>query len=214
MRKSLARNSDGRILFGTGSTGCGKTTWAFREVPREAELLVWDAKLEWSGKFKRCVAIHSLRDLHEWVTTGAVRGARFTSAAYVGPMSRDHFITFCKLAWVWLRIKKRRWLVVEELADVTNPGKAPAAWGEILRKSRDPWQSNVIALTQRPAESDSTIAGNCAVIHSGFQSFPRDRKTISEYLDVPLAQVVALASCEYIERNMRTRELRTGVLKF
>jgi hypothetical protein len=182
-------------------------------VPAAADLLVWDAKNgEWAKKFKLTLA-RTLTELHGLIIANLKTGARFR-VAYVGPISRDHFSIFCKLAWVWLRAKKKRWLVVEELADVTNPGKAPQFWGEILRKGRDPHQANVIGLTQRPAESDSTIAGNCALIHSGFQSFPRDRKTISEYLDVPVAQVAALSECEWIERNMRTRELRTGKITF
>lgn len=183
-----------------------------REIPTGADLLVWDAKLEWVKKM-RLTPVYTLADLHARIIANLKTGASFR-VSYLGPVDRDHFATFCKLAWVWLRAKKRRWLVVEELADVTNPGKAPQAWGEILRKSRDPYQANVIGLTQRPTESDSTIAGNCAVIHAGFQSFPRDRKTIAEYLDVPLAQVAALLSCQWIERNMRTRELSTGTITF
>jgi hypothetical protein len=180
-------------------------------VPAGADMLVWDAKPEWHTRFG-LVVVRSLAELHAHVI--ASLDGRPSRISYQGPMTREHFAVFCRLAWVWIKAKKKRWLIVEELADVTNPGKAPQFWGEILRKGRDPWHANVIGLTQRASESDSTIAGNCSLIHAGFQSFPRDRKTISEYLDVPLQEVRDLGELDWIERDMRTRELRRGRLDF
>jgi len=198
--------SDGQIFLVTGSTGSGKTTWALREAGG-GDLLVWDSKLEWHKK-TNCTPLQSLDMLHMVIVRDVREPAQFRYA-YVGVHSRAHFEIFCRLAWVWLRAKKGRTLVVEELSDVTHPGKAPDAWGEILRKSRDQ-KARIFALTQRPSESDKTVAGNAAVIHSGFQTFPRDRKTIAEYLDVPVAQVLALKQFEWIERDTRARKLRTG----
>ena len=113
---------------------------------------------------------------------------------------------------VWMKAAPGS-LVVEELADVTSPGKAPEGWGELIRKGRH-YGGSIYALTQRPAESDKTIAGNADIIHTGRLSFPRDRKTMAEYLDVPVSKITALPSLHWIERDMRTRELRTGVLTF
>jgi hypothetical protein len=198
--------SDGQIFLVTGSTGSGKTTWALREAGG-GDLLVWDSKLEWYKK-ARLSTLRTLDALHGVIMADLKNPAPFRYA-YVGQHTRAHFEIFCRLAWVWLRAKKGRTLVVEELSDVTHPGKAPDAWGEILRKSRDQ-KARIFALTQRPAESDKTVAGNAAIIHAGFQTFPRDRKTMSEYLDVPLSQVLALKQFEWIERDTRARKLRTG----
>jgi hypothetical protein len=85
---------------------------------------------------------------------------------YIGAVTPKHFQIFCKLAWVWLRAAAGV-LVVEELSDVTNPAKAPPAWGAICRKHRHALGSTVYALTQRPAESDKTILGNAELIHAG-----------------------------------------------
>ncbi len=172
-----------------------------------AEVLVWDTVGEWSRKYG-CAPLRTLSNVHMFVAPDA--GGR---GAYCGPISREHFDTFCKLAWVWMRMRAGRVLVVEELADVTSPGKAPAAWGEIVRKGRH-MGGSIYALTQRPAESDKTIAGNADVIHTGRLSFPKDRKSLAEYLDVPESEVTALPSLAWIERDMRTRELRKGTLKF
>lgn len=173
-------------------------------------MLVWDAKPEWAPRFGLTI-VRTLQQLHAHVV--ASLDGRPSRLSYQGPMTREHFDIFCRLAWVWLKAKKRRVLVVEELADVTNPGKASQWWGEILRKGRDPHQALVIGLTQRASESDSTIAGNCTVIHAGYQSFPRDRKTIAEYCDVPLEEIRNLGALDYVERDMRTRELRRGRLE-
>lgn len=171
------------------------------------EVIVWDSVGEWT----RCGhvrPVRSLRELHASVVSGQP-----IRVGYVGPISRDHFEIFCRLVWVWMRCGRGRVLVVEELADVTSPGKAPAAWGEIVRKGRHQG-GRIYALTQRPAESDKTIAGNADIIHAGRQSFPRDRKSMAEYLDVPELEVTNLRSLEWIERDMRTRDLRRGTVKF
>src|SRR5262249_46537290 len=118
-----------------------------------------------------------------------------------------------KLATVFMKAQPDSCVVVEELADVTNVGKAPAGWGEMVREGRH-YAGDIYALTQRPQESDKTVAGNCDIIHSGRQSFPGDRKQMAEYLDVPVDQFRKLKNLDYIERNMRTQELSCGVLTF
>ncbi len=180
------------------------------------ELLVWDAVGQWSREGE-CTGVRTLAQVHAWITSGGGTGR----TGYCGPISLPDergrpvplFPIFCKLAWVWMRMRRGRVLVIEELADVTSPGKAPAAWGEIVRKGRHEGGS-IYALTQRPAESDKTIAGNADVIHTGRLSFPRDRLSLAEYLDVPVSEITALPSLAFIERDMRTRELRRGTLTF
>lgn len=214
---------DGEAILVAGSRGSGKTAWTLQRVPQGANtrLLVWDVVGEWSKK-GRCVPVATLRELQQLVIADAKRPARF-KVGYVGPIEETIrtgntvrrvplFPIFCRLAWVWMRVKPGT-LVVEELADVTSPGKAPAEWGEIVRKGRHTG-CTVIALTQRPAESDKTIAGNADLIHTGRLSFPRDRASLAEYLDVPVAEITALPSLAWIERDMRTRELKRGVLRF
>lgn len=117
------------------------------------------------------------------------------------------------MAWVWMRAHKGGVLVVEELADVTAPGKAPPEWGEIARKHRH-HEGAVYALTQRPAESDKTILGNATVLHVGRLNMASDREYCARCLDVPLDQVDSLADLEFLERNMRTRELTRGRVSF
>jgi hypothetical protein len=171
---------------------------------------VWDSAGEW---WRACTLtpLGTLADLHSHIIAELRRPA-VQRIAYTGPVTRAHFETFCRLAWVWLRAAPGS-LVVEELADVTSPGKAPAAWGEIVRKHRHA-RGVVYALTQRPAESDKTILGNAAVIHTGRLNMARDRAYMAAVLDVPQSDVDQLADLDYIERNMRTRALSRGRVTF
>ncbi len=64
------------------------------------------------------------------------------------------------------RSPPHRWLrkltvIVEELADVTTPQKAPESWGVLLRRGRK-YGISTYAVTQRIQEIDKTIIGNMA----------------------------------------------------
>lgn len=182
-----------------------------RGAPR---LLVWDSGYD----FQPALGLHpvrTIRELHELVVAD-IRNpdAMPQRIAYTGPVSREHFIAFCRLAYVWLRAHPGGVLVVDELSDVTSSGKATPGWGEIVRKHRKFKRGRVYALTQRPAESDKTIIGNATVIHAGRMNFESDELYMARCLKVPLEQVQALQDLAYIERNMRTRTLSTGVVTF
>lgn len=176
-------------------------------------MLVWDITGEWSSRLN-LVPVRSIAELGELVIAD-VRGTRAQTfrVGYIGPLTEKHFDAFCRLAWVWIRSRRGNVLVVDELSDVTSPGKAPAAWGEIVRKNR--FRGGVVyALTQRPAESDKTILGNCALIHCGRMNTRRDRAYMADCLDVPLEDVTALQDLEYLERDMRTHLVRRGRVQF
>jgi hypothetical protein len=212
---------DGEAYFVVGSRGSGKSTWTMQRTRGARRLLVWDPLGQWSAAGLVTPA-RSIRELSELVVANIRNGGAAFRVGYVGPIAvadakgRMHslFLPFCRIAWAWLRARAGGVLVVEELADVTQPGKAPAAWGDIVRKSRHSHRSQLFALTQRPAESDKTIAGNCDVIHCGRLSLPRDRKTLAEYLDVPVGQVASLVGTQFIERDNRTGAVRRGAVRF
>jgi len=182
-----------------------------QQVGDAHRLLVWDSAGEW---WRRGLGVPVLLpDLHRSTLQAIADRRAPLRLCYAGPVTREHFEVFCRLAWVWIRSGPGAHLVVEELADVTSPGKAPAAWGEIARKHRH-YAGLVYALTQRPAESDKTILGNATVLHVGRMNFASDRLYVARCLDVSQDQVDALADLEFIERNMRTRELSRGKVTF
>jgi hypothetical protein len=217
------RIGDGQAIFVVGSRGAGKTEWTMQQTHTATRLLVWDPVQQWTkrGLVQPAYTIEALKD---FVVDNIRRGGRFR-VGYAGPIAIElrsgttHktvplFPVFCRLAWTWLRARPGGTLVVEELADVTNPGKAPLHWGEIVRKSRHVAHSRVFGLTQRPAESDKTLAGNCDLIHCGRLSNPTDRASLAKYLDVPVSDINGLGELQWIERDNRTRALRRGMLKF
>jgi len=204
------RRPDGIAVLVSGSRGSGKSGWTRQQCEGAERLLVWDSVHEWS-RDRLVTPVRTLTELHDLVVAD-LRAPGAFRYGYTGPVNDKTFHTFCKLAFVWIKAAPGT-LVVEELADVTSPAKAPEGWGEIIRKGRH-YSGRIYALTQRPAESDKTIAGNADVIHTGRLSFPRDRKALAEYLDVPVDQITSLESLHWIERDMRDRRLTRGVLSF
>ena len=205
------RRADGQAFLVCGSRGSGKSGWTRQQCQNAHRLLVWDSVGEWS-RDRIVTPVGSILRLHELITADIANPGPFRYG-FTGPVHEATFNSFCKLAFVWMKAAPGGVVVVEELADVTSPGKAPQGWGEIVRKGRH-YSGSIYGLTQRPTESDKTLAGNADVIHCGRLSFPRDRKTLAEYLDVPVDHITELQSLHWIERDMRTRELRTGVLTF
>lgn len=197
---TLERRREGRLYAVAGASRSGKSLWTAQRVARVRRLLVWDLLGEWAQRY-RCARVSSLEEL---VGVLELQG-RF---AFHRPGMVGDFDAFCRLAWCWLRLAPGA-LVVEETAAVTQPGKAPPAWGDIVRMGLR-YGVDIYALTQRPAESDKTAFGNASVVHAGRFVTPRDRATIAEYLDVPVASVAALRPLDWIERDYVTGVSRKG----
>lgn len=170
---------------------------------------MWGVKADFS-RFYGCSGTNDPRVLHRAALSSAP-----VRLEYTAPATTEHFDAWCRLAWVWLRVNAKAGhtvsLVVDELADVTSPGKAPVAWGEIVRKAME-HHPRIYALTQRPAESDKTILGNCFTLRCYAMSRADDRRAMARELDVDQALVDALRHDrkEWIERSMVTRRLTTG----
>lgn len=198
------KRSDGVIFYTIGSTGSGKTTWVRQRTRDESRALVWDGKAEWGAQWGFRV-VTSPQELLRYVLPSSPPAR----VSYRVPVTREHFDTFCKLAWVLIRAHACS-LVVEELADVTTASKAPVAWGEIVRKSRG-FGAHVYALTQRPQEVDKTVQGNASIYHCGRMSDAFDATYVARrLLGVPPSQVINLKPLEFIERDVRTGSTRTG----
>lgn len=189
---TLQHRREGKLHAVTGASRSGKSLWTAQQVAGARRLLVWDLLGEWSTRY-RCERVATLQDLAAAMHGPAAR------LAYHRPGMVGDFATFCRLAWVWVRLAPGA-LVIEETATVTSPGKAPAEWGDILRMGLR-YGVDIYALTQRPAESDKTAFGNASVIHAGRAVTPGDRAMIAQYLDVSIDQVKALKPLEFLERH-------------
>ena len=201
MRKHDRTNKPHVVLV-TGKTGMGKTTDLLREpeLRRASRVVVWDTKGEWARQgftpVISCIALIA--------TLKANRAGRFALI----PASLKWFDLFCRAAFAWGECT----VLVEELADVTHPGKAPEAWGMLLRRGRDQG-CKLYATTQRPSESDKTISGNVTRVRSYKLGRGRDRKYMADEFDLPLAGLAALKPHDWIEIDDHGR-VRRGRTRF
>lgn len=198
MPATLQRRSDGTLHYVTGSMGSGKTSLVRQATLAAPRALYWDGKgIDW-GPRERCRVV----DLHELRAVISAPAGRFSVRV---PATKENFERFCRLAWVWGRLRPGV-IVVDEIADVTNVGKAPQAWGEIARKVRA-YGTDVWVTTQRPQECDKTAQGNAMMFHCGLMADADDQVYVARRLlgGVPVADVASLAPLEFLERDVRSR---------
>lgn len=182
---------DGVLYAVAGASRHGKTSWVKQRIKDAARLLVLrDPRLEYLEL--GCKIIETLPALARTLRECTGRG-RFI---YHGPDA--DFEHVCRLGYLWAQ----QWpciLVAEEISDVTNPGKAPGGWGDLIRKGLY-YGPHIYSVTQRPAECDKTVWGNASCIHTHGFVRQEDREYMARQLGVPVAEVEALRPFEYLER--------------
>lgn len=201
------KRPDGKLYAIAGASRSGKTAWLAQHVENRARMLVWDYKREWFLRY-RCRHVETIEELASVVRPGA-RPERVAFASM--DMSREAFDVFCRLAFVWLRSDVGA-LVIEETASVTSPGKAPAAWGNILRMGLG-FGCDIYAVTQRPQESDTTAFGNASVLHCHRLARDADRRYMAREMDLPKSRIDALQPLQWIERDA-SGQVVEGVVRF
>jgi hypothetical protein len=194
----IEQRPDGEIITVTGCSGSGKTIWAMRAVAPAARLLVWDSHLQWSSH--GCRGLKTIAELARACSTREP-----AHLAYTGPL--DAFDAFCRVALCWVKLA-RATVVIEELAEVTTPGKAPPGWGELVRWIRK-LGGSLVVLTQRPQESDKTSLNNSMRIVVHACSGRTDARYMAAVIGVDQAAIESLNydRKEHIERraNRTTR---------
>tara|TARA_Y100001951_G_C11296191_1_gene275799 strand:- start:4126 stop:4749 length:624 start_codon:yes stop_codon:yes gene_type:complete len=181
-----------------GGTGSGKSSLIKKHaIKNERRIIVWDGKDEYGGEngFER---ITSAVALARRLADG--RDGRIAFAARL-----DRFDFWARAAWAWGNCL----VIAEELADVTNPAKAPLPWGEIIRKGRGHGLRTVTA-TQRPAEIDKTTVGNATAGYVGFLAFDADRKYVADRIGFPRDRLDALDMGDYLYRQFPRGEITAG----
>lgn len=194
------------IVAAFGASGSGKTLRikAGLAAAKPSRLLVWDPQGEYQA--------HGRTYTDRARLLANVRSAESFRAVYQ-PGDRldlyaERFEWFCRLAYALGNLR----LVVDELADVTTPSKAPAAWSVVTRKGRHRGLVVVVA-SQRPAGVDKDLFSQCTHVSCGRLNFARDLAVMGEVLDVDPARLKALPDLAYIERDMRTGATREGAVK-
>ncbi|MBM0105609.1 hypothetical protein JM946_12655 [Steroidobacter sp. S1-65] len=200
--QSGVRRKDGELILVAGASGSGKTLYSMRACAPAARLIVWDSHLEWWGR--GCTPVRSISELARVLSTKEPG-----QWAYIGPVDSRSFTGFCRVALCAMKLEPCT-IVVEELADVSTPAKAPKAWGELLRWARK-LGCTVYGITQRPAESDKTLAGNATRIVCHALGSDLDAAYMTRYMPVSKERLLALdyERMEYLER-LKNRTMRAG----
>lgn len=195
----MSEKNRARIIVVCGGSGTGKSAWVKQQIATAKRCIVWDI----TGEYAR----HGFLQINS--ATQLIAALKSTSAriAYV-PASVSHFDLFCRAAYAWGRCT----VVVEELADVTTPGKAPTGWGMIVRRGRHQGLT-VYGVTQRPAESDKTIIGNATLTHCCKLKRDTDRAYMAREMGCDKKLLDALKPLEFIEADELGR-VRRGKMTF
>lgn len=186
--------TDGVLTLVTGASRSGKSSAVMLECLNALPLLVWDVEGQWRAMGQACA-----------VSLG--QAARLTRERWFGRYAltleptADNFTAFCGLAFVWAQLLPQAWIVVEELADVTQPGKAPPAWGVLVRRGLK-YGARIYAITQAPAESDKTVVRNAQRKLCFRMELEVDRQRMAAALDTPIARVAELHPLEYLYKEL------------
>jgi hypothetical protein len=204
-------------LFGAfGAQGCGKTAWGLQLLARlqPSRLIVWDFKHDprLSGTGRNVATIPDL--------LAAMKSTRFALRYLV---DHDHdvklqFRFFCMAAWEAGNV----FVVVDELPEVTAPGRAPPAWRKIINVGRDYVGQDgkrktiaVLGMAQRSAEVDKSFISNLDVLHVGRMGEANDaRELAGKVLAVDWRELTMLPNLHWIERRAGQAAPLRGILTF
>jgi hypothetical protein len=195
------------ILAALGARGTGKSAWTKQTIDKlkPSRLAVWDLMQEYGD-------LHSTDNIGEFVRL--LHARTFRVAFHPSRDDRRREVQF--EYWCNSMLTAGKVLcVVEELAFVTKPMKAPSGWREMILLGRhQQHQLSIIGTSQRPASIDKDFLSNCDLVHSGRLAYKPDAVKASEVLGVPFEDILRLPDLHYIERAAGVHKATAGVLSF
>jgi len=195
------------ILAALGARGTGKSAWAKKTIDKAkpSRLAVWDLMQE----YDHLQIFDQLGD--------AIRAMKARTFRIAFRPSRDDAVRDRQFD-IWCRAllaAGRVYCVVEELAFVTKPMKAPAGWREMILLGRHKQHElSILGTSQRPASIDKDFLSNCDLVHCGRLAYKPDAVKASEVLGVPFEDLLRLPDLDYIERAAGAHDATRGRLSF
>lgn len=181
----------GRLKALVGSSRSGKSVECQDNIKKFDRQLIWDIKGEYPVQHRA----HTRAELANLIKTLKGKPGKIAFTYGENISLEKAFDFFCRVAQSWVKSHyvagKNCALAFEETADVTNPGKAPDAYGVILRQYLG-YGAFIFAITQRPAESDKTAIGNASQVHICRLQRHDDRVSVSKDTGVPLSVIEGL----------------------
>lgn len=201
------RTADGRIFIISGSSRTGKSVYTERSVRSDARVFVWDPEDQWS-KLRGYIRVTSRKDLLHWADKAGKMKIAYVASANL----REEFEFFCKCAFHWGRFHGGGTVVAEELADVTSPGKAPDAWGILIRRGLKRGIT-IYCISQRWAEADKTAFGNASMYVCFMSSSAADVKYLCSKTRIPAADLEGLLPLHFV-RFEPGKPIERGKIRF
>ena len=195
------------IYAALGARGTGKSAWTKQTLGKikPSRLAVWDLMQEYEGLTVYTRLGDAIRAMNARTFRIAFHPSR-DDAVRAGQFDR-----WCKA----LLAAGRVCCVVEELAFVTKPMKAPPGWREMILLGRHPkHELTIIGTSQRPASVDKDFLSNCDLVHCGRLAYKADAVKACEVLGVPFEEVLRMPDLSYIERGAGAGEAKRGQLSF
>jgi len=207
-----ANKPDIRAYVGSTGSGKGVSVERYLKAQKPDRLVVWDPIGEWVSLGREVKDLAGL--------ARAMKAPKFKLVYRPGDDFKAYpgkFAEFCQMVYAAACLGQlsglRTTVLVEELADVTQPSFAPPSWGRCCTSGRHQGLQ-IIACTQSPAFVDKKFLGNCTYIRCFTLREAPHRKRMAQALDVPETQMAALQTVEddrgvsitYYERDFRSGE--------
>lgn len=202
------QTNDGKLLVIGGASRCGKTAWTKRQVQRERRVIAWDPEDQWA-QLPGWRKVTSRAELLQLVQTAGP----FKLAYVAGGKLSEGFDFWAGCVMHSGRYYAPLACVAEELADVTNPSKAPDQWGILLRRGLKRGIT-IYAISQRWAEADKTAVGNASAFVLFRMSSGDDIAYMSRKTRVPADQLNGLKPLEWVYFDATNGNISRGKLKF
>lgn len=191
------------------ASGTGKGVWIKRQLKELSpkRLAVWDFKNEYADfACERPKA--TLTEVHGVMKRAGADGPavlRYVPRGGSDKALRREFEGFCELVYAWENCV----FVAEELAMVTTPGWAPAAWRKMTTSGRHA-RIHIIGATQRPALVDKTFLGNATMVHAGPMREAADRMAVARAMDIDPGRLACLVKFQWIEKHFDDGSVTDG----
>lgn len=180
----MSKRADGKMTYLIGISRSGKTVYLFRQLEKRKRVIVWDPKGQYCQRFKHKKIIRVENPAQLAAAVQKNKSARWI--AFVSSNPKD-FEAFCYFAFNWGK-QAPCTVVAEELAAVTNAGKATGYWGRLLNQALE-YEIDIFATAQRAKEADKTIFSNVSEVVLFRTVNPSDRAYLVEHMGIEDKQI-------------------------
>jgi len=198
---------DGELFVVAGASRSGKTWKTLLMVEKARRAIVWDVEAQFCEKpgFKK------ISTRQELLNIAAHHKGPGKFAFVPGGDLKKTFDFFCACALYWARYCGPCSIVLEEVADVSTPAKAPDNYGILLRRGLKRG-ATIYAISQRWAEADKTAIGNASKFII-FRTIGDDTAYMARKTSTPIEKLQGLKPLDYVIVDASNGKTTTGRLK-